>query len=86
MSISPRQIVTVLLIGFLMLIGTTITSNSFFSSKIEARSLNRLQLEAQESVAGWNVMQVICDTETGTLLYRTNSGLWGNPNGCQKSR
>ena len=55
-------------------------------AEVEAQSHKRLQLQAEESVRGWNPIQVVCDVETGTILYRVanGGGIWGLPNGCQR--
>ena len=57
-----------------------------FSTRVEAQSPQRLRLQAEEMVNGWGSMQVICDAETGNLIYRTGlGGLAVVPNGCQKN-
>src|SRR3989344_5353540 len=70
---------------------------NWFESKVEAQSLQRFQLQEYQ---WWNrdgktrtiygaevIMVAICDTATGTLLYSDGNrgGIWGVPNGCQKT-
>ncbi|MBI2065134.1 MAG: hypothetical protein HYT62_03730 [Candidatus Yanofskybacteria bacterium] len=62
------------------------------SDQVEASQIEktgpRLQLQNVSRFGDTRPISVICDTATGTLLYVNgiDGGMWGNPNGCAKSR
>ena len=56
---------------------------------VEAQSPKRFQLQATEDLGGMS-LSVVCDTATGTLVYRTyhngnSAAIAAVPNGCQKN-
>ena len=78
-----------LVIGILVVIGFLAgTLYDGKSSKIEVQSVpqppKRFQLQADE-IIGSIYLRVICDSETGTLIYGSSSGLTVVPNGCAKT-